>query len=339
MISLRAREDKLWNVLVHPHPVQDTQSDRGLNNNMPRWKIPAKSRNENNEAMIRNHHHLKGGFAEFYGGGSTNANNISNNNSEVRSSSAAQQQQQHEGGSPDRNHPSQKLAPLHAGGDRRHFPSRRCEEKPWHPSFKKATLEIFPSRPTGKRALTPPHQYDGTEVEDIPRGKKKVEGSAGSVGSGGLSDLPLFQSSTGLRAVRDAKSGARVQDKRCEESGEEVLLRKGLRKIGFVSNSDREFAEKQLKSDSGRIQNEIEFRREYHARMSAARALGTGAAGGEASGVNREASSRAAREATLAQENLSKHRSSLRRQAADRSKAYDVEIVRNLPAFVPDNDD
>jgi hypothetical protein len=316
-MTLRASEDKLWSVLVHPHEAQDTKHNRGVENNIPRWKIPKKARNEHSEAMIQNHHFLKGGFAEFYGGNNNNNNEAS---------------------SPDRNHASQKLAPIHEGGDRKHFPHQRCQEKEWHPSFKRATIEIFPSRPTGKRALTPPHQYDRTEVEDVPRGKKKLEptkappssllkkkrGLAGDMG-GDLDELPMFQSV--LRAVRDAKTGQRIQDKRCEESAEEVALRRGIKKIGFVSQSDREFEERKMKTDSTRVQNEIEFRREYNARMAASTVL------------NRDASSRQNRESTIAQENLNKHRTSVRRQVADRSRAYDVEIVRNLPSFAGRDDD
>ena len=173
--------------------------------------------------------------------------------------------------------------------------------------------------------MTPPHQYDRTEVEDIPRGKKKIENETVQSFEE-RSQLPLFQGT--LRSVIDPKTGLRVQDKRCEESAEQVALRRGIRKIGFVSASDREFEEKKMKSDSQRVQNEVEFRREYNARMAASSV-----------GINRDTSSKMVRENNLAQESLAKHRTSVRRNVVDKGRAYDISIVRNLPSFVPDHDD
>ena len=55
-------------------------------------------------------------------------------------------------------------------------------------------------------------------------------------------------------------------------------------------------------------------------------------------GLNRDASSKMARESSMAQENLTRHRASVRRNVVDKSRMNDINIVRNLPSFVRDDD-
>lgn len=287
MTSLRAKEDKVWDVLVHPHP--HDAAERGLNNNNPRWKIPAKARNEHYSAMIENHHFLKGGFKEFY----------------AQPAAAAA------GGSSG----SAPLPPVEHRGDRKHFAPQRCVEQQWHPSFKRATIDIFPARPTGKRALTPPNEHNRTEVDDIPRGRRRVEGIQAAESQ--LADLPMFG---GVKAVRDPRTGQRLMDKRCPTNADEQAFHRGVKKPSQQQSPDGG-----RRYEPGRVANEVEFRREYAARMAATL-------------VNRDATNRANRETAVANETLSKHRLSRQMVTQDRAKAYDIACVRGLPSFVPDDD-
>lgn len=291
--SLRAREDKVWDVLYHPHT--HDQHERGLNNNNPRWKIPAKARTEVTKTLAEHQRGIpRGGFAEFYAPPPPPAPAPAADGSGAGGLS-----------------PPRKLPPMHPGGDRKHFAPQNCVEQPWHPSFKRAVIDIFPARPTGKRAMTPPNEHNKTELTDIPRGKRRVEEGSNR---DELLTLPMF---SGVKSVRDRLTGQRVQDKLCENNMDEQARRRGLKKPSHQPSERR--------LDAARFTNEVEFRREYAARMAA-------------SLVNRDATNRATRENTAAVETLSKHRVAVRTVILDRAKSYDIDCVRNLPAFVPDDD-
>ena len=131
---MRASEDKLWAVLVHPHT--SDAGPRGLQGNIPRWRMPAKARNEHSTAMVREHHGLHGGFTEFYKAPLDTAVVAPATESAGLSLAAP------DGGPVARR---AVLPPLAGpGGDRRHFEQRYCEERLWHPSFKRATIDVFP---------------------------------------------------------------------------------------------------------------------------------------------------------------------------------------------------
>lgn len=151
--------------------LQQPETSQEIVNNKPRWAIQQKKRDHVDQAMAEKHM-LREGFSGFYS----------------------------------------QTEPVVKIGDtvRRHLTRRDGEEAPWRPSCKPIEPVTHAPRGYGKRYVEAPGAGHHEEVDDLPRGKRRVAPPPDQLPA----EAPMFQLK---HSVRDPETNQRVADRMSEE--------------------------------------------------------------------------------------------------------------------------
>eukprot|EP00672_Neobodo_designis_P018869 CAMPEP_0174846266 /NCGR_PEP_ID=MMETSP1114-20130205/12213_1 /TAXON_ID=312471 /ORGANISM="Neobodo designis, Strain CCAP 1951/1" /LENGTH=254 /DNA_ID=CAMNT_0016080529 /DNA_START=24 /DNA_END=788 /DNA_ORIENTATION=+ len=155
--------------------LQQPETAQSIHGQHPRWGLQRKQRGPHEQAMA-DKHVLREGFSGFYG----------NTESVVKIGDTV----------------------------RKHITRPDGQEAPWRPSCRPLEPTVPPPKAYGKRSVAAPGAGHHEEVDDLPRGKRRVAPPQDQLPG----EAPMFQLK---HSVRDPASGQRVADKVSDMSQKE----------------------------------------------------------------------------------------------------------------------